>query len=126
MEKSLLNFSIRHIQAKIILFVGLACLTLSITGNASAVNEAANIITTEISEVPDSIDPGVALYPPGTDTDPDMLIPVPDIVDPDFSISKQADEITTVPFTNDSTYSSDANAMTDSADVDNAVIIPRS
>ena len=122
MEKQRLGFTC-HIPEKIIFFAITACMVLCLTGTASAINQIPINIETGQSGTFDSIDPGFILRSPAIDIDPEFILPSHENdVDPDFSISEGSDEITVVPFSDESEVTPDAYSV---QIPDRVVIIPQ-
>lgn len=124
MKKPSMCLSVGRTPGKMILFAFSVCMIICLTGYASAVDEASlnSILKLDGYE---SIDPGFSLFPSRIDIDPDFILPPSEIdVDPSFSISRQSDEITVVPYTDDSIASSDTYSIQNSTD--SVVINPQS
>lgn len=111
MEKQRLGFTC-HMPEKIMFFFLTAYMLLCLTGTASAINQTSIDIEAGQPDVVDAIDPGFILHPPTINIDPKFILPwTGNDVDPDFSIPTESEEITVVPFTDESAVTSDSSSV---------------
>jgi hypothetical protein len=122
MEMQRLGF-IRRMPEKIMFFSMTAYMLLCLTGTASAINQTSIDIEAGQSDVVDAIDPGFILRPPAINIDPKFILPwAENDVDPDFSIPTESEEITVVPFTDESAVTSDSSPV--QVPIDEVILIP--
>ncbi len=124
MEMQRLGF-IRRMPEKIMFFFMTAYMLLCLTGTASAFNQTSIDIETGQPDAVNTIDPGFLLRPPAINIDPKFILPwTGKDVDPDFSIPAESEEITVVPFTDESAVTSDSSQI--QVPIDEVVLIPES
>jgi hypothetical protein len=124
MEMQRLGF-ISRMPEKIMFFFMTAYMLLCLTGTASAFNQTPTNIVSGQPDVADVIDLGFILRPPAINIDPNFILPwTGNDVDPDFSISTESEEITVVPFSDESAVTSDSSPV--QVPIDEVVLIPES
>ncbi len=121
MEKQRLDFTC-HMPEKIMFFFMTAYMLLCLTGTASAFNQTSMNIEAGQPAVVNAIDPGFILRPPAVNIDPKFILPwTGNDVDPNFSIPTESEEITIVPFTDESAVTSDTSPV--QVTIDEAILI---